>query len=1063
MSRRKAAVDEAETPKRRGTKFVPLEDVPEPGLSQRARELLALGICGFALYLFLSLATFRVATAAGIPSAGLENLGGAVGYYLALAIVCPLGLAGWVLPAVMLGAGIALFIGRQVDKPILKANGALAFAMMLAILLAGRDGAAGFRDITPFSAGGVFGATVSPSLDAAFGGSGRLLIVGFGLLVSLLLVTEWLFSQMLIRGLLAAEEFWQRLREQLRARWRQRFGPAIAVGGAAVDGGTMDEAGGSDGAAVAEDSDEAGVEAASKPKSRRRRRRQQIAEEREAVRATNAPEAPAAPAEPAADEGGAASDAGPAEAEAVEAAPAPLDPAAEQAAVEAALQLEPEDAADEPAGEAPAGKGRGRSRVAADAESATSAAAAGEDAAAVDASSAAAPAAADSASDGAAPKRPPVRIQITRKKPTRRKKRKKSVQSNLPFDEAYPFPPFELFREAVQEDLGETAEALSRGGESIVSKLEKFKIEAEVVAASVGPAVTQYELRLAEHIRVNKITSFESDLAAALRAVSVRVVAPIPGKDTVGIEVPNPERQKVYMRDLLDQFGRSEDHGIPLYLGKDVAGTPIVEDLARMPHLLIAGTTGSGKSVCINAILLSILVTRTPAQVKLILVDPKMVELQAYKRVPHLCCDVVTNMKKAPAVLQWAVDEMEHRYTMLSAAGVNHIRNYNRLGQQEVERRIGKPLEPDRVQLPYIVIVIDEFADLMNVAQNEVEDSIQRLAQKSRAVGMHVILATQRPSSEVITGIIKANLPCQIAFRVNRRIDSRVILDANGAEKLLGHGDMLYMPPGGGALMRAQGAFVADEELAAVIQHLEDHGQEPQFNRDLVQTQSSSRPSPAKTDELYNDAVEVVLGQQRGSATLLQRALSVGYTRATRLLELMEADGLVGPFVGSKSRDVLLTLDEWKQREEEMAAALEELEDDEEYEEVDDDEPEDGELEDGDGAAEASLDDVPFVVAESDTAAALEASAEEEQSEDEGAEEEGESAEEEEEEEEEEGEEESEEEEDEEEGEEEEEEEEDEDEDEDEEEYEEEEEEDGDEAEDEGEDEGEDEDEEEER
>ncbi|MCA8951755.1 MAG: DNA translocase FtsK, partial [Planctomycetes bacterium] len=575
----------------------------------------------------------------------------------------------------------------------------------------------------------------------------------------------------------------------------------------------------------------------------------------------------------------------------------------------------------------------------------------------------------------AAKKRPPMKIRIGGKSGKKRaamRRKRKASQSTLPFDEAYPFPPFELFREPEHDDISETAEALARGGESIVSKLANFKIEAEVVAASVGPAVTQYELRLAEHIRVNKVASFESDLAAALRAMSVRIVAPIPGKDTVGVEVPNQERQKVYMRDLLDQFGRSEDLGIPLFLGKDVAGNPIVEDLARMPHLLIAGTTGSGKSVCINAILLSILVTRTPAQVKLILVDPKMVELQAYKRVPHLCCDVVTNMKKAPAVLQWAVDEMENRYAILSAAGVNHIRSYNRLGQQEIEKRLGKAVEPDRIRLPYIVIVIDEFADLMNVAQNEVEDSIQRLAQKSRAVGMHVILATQRPSSEVITGIIKANLPCQIAFRVNRRIDSRVILDSNGAEKLLGHGDMLYMPPGGGALLRAQGAFVSDEELGAVIRHLEERGQEPQFNRDLVQTQSSSRPSAAKSDELYNEAVEVILGQQRGSATLLQRALSVGYTRATRLLELMEQDGLVGPFVGSKSREVMLTLDEWKQREEAIADELAALEDGEEFdgdaaefeadevdaelddadEDAEDEDAEDGDAEDGDAEDE---------------------------------------------------------------------------------------------------------------
>jgi S-DNA-T family DNA segregation ATPase FtsK/SpoIIIE len=508
-------------------------------------------------------------------------------------------------------------------------------------------------------------------------------------------------------------------------------------------------------------------------------------------------------------------------------------------------------------------------------------------------------------------------------KPKLPPKPKKVAQRTLPFDEQYPFPPVELFKEPLQADVGQTAQVLQKNSEAIVGKLQSFGLAAEVVGISVGPAVTQYELRLADGIRVGKLVGFEADLAAALKAVSVRVVAPIPGKDTIGIEVPNQERQRVYLRELLDQFGQSEHLAIPLFLGKDVAGNPIVEDLARMPHLLIAGTTGSGKSVCINAILLSILMTRTPAQVKLILVDPKMVELQSYKGVPHLCCEVVTNMKKAPGVLQWAVDEMENRYALLSAAGVNHIRSYNRLGQQELNKRLKRELEPDRVHLPYIVLVIDELADMMAVAQNEIEESIQRLAQKSRAVGMHVILATQRPSTDVITGVIKANLPCQIAFKVNRKIDSRVILDSNGAEKLLGFGDMLYLPPGGGAIVRAQGTFVADEELQGVVKFLEEQGQRPNFLPDLVQSQSSSRPGMAEKDALYREAVEVILGQQRGSATLLQRALAVGYTRATRLLEMMEEDGLVGAFQGSKSREVLMTLEEWKAREAAIAAELE--------------------------------------------------------------------------------------------------------------------------------------------
>ena len=536
----------------------------------------------------------------------------------------------------------------------------------------------------------------------------------------------------------------------------------------------------------------------------------------------------------------------------------------------------------------------------------------------------AAPAPAAEAAAGAAPAAPaPPRSAPRKFKIVRPKPKPPKAQQDLPFNPAYPFPPIELFREIALADDGAAREIIEKNAEAIEKKLASFRIEGKVVGVSPGPAVTQYEVRLAEGIKVSKIVAYEADLAAALMAVSVRVVAPIPGKDTIGVEVPNSERQIVVMRELLEQFGRAEHLAIPLFLGKDVAGKPIVEDLTRMPHLLIAGTTGSGKSVCINTILLSILMSRTPDRVRLILIDPKMVELQAYRKVPHLSCEVVTNMKKAPGVLQWAVEEMEKRYALCSAAGVNHIATYNKLGQQELEKRLQRPVDPKEANIPYQVLVIDELADLIVVAQNEVEESIQRLAQKSRAVGIHVILATQRPSADVITGVIKANLPCQIAFRVNRKIDSRVILDVSGAEKLLGHGDMLYMPPGSTGLVRAQGTFVSDEEIRRVVEFLLAQGQVPAFLPDLVQKETGGSRSPQDTDELYEKAVEVILGQQRGSATLLQRALAVGYTRATRLLELMEEDGLVGPFNGSRSRDVMMTLEEYQQR---AAALAEELE-----------------------------------------------------------------------------------------------------------------------------------------
>ena len=864
---------ELESKPKRGTRFVPAEDVLEPGMSQRSREVVALALCGFALYAMLSLATFRLADLDGAPPSGtFQNLGGVVGYYLSLGFTRTLGLAGWVPFLLLLAFAILLFLGRRCERITIKMLGAVCFAAMLSILFAGRDGQAGVLPATPYGAGGVFGATVSPKLDAAFGGTGRLLLVWFGALLSLLIATEWMFSQLLLRAFSALD--------QVVRRWFRR--PVVAGVGSV---------------------DDLGEDVVPKPRRRRNPKAVVIEEEEEEEEEELEDEEEEVELEDEDEDEDEDEEEGEEEGEELE-----------------EEEEEEEEAEEEEEVAAPATRSRRRSRAARQAT------------AEVESESEQVSVAEEDSEPEPDPEvvlEPPQQMVIRSKVRAKRRRRKAPSQSTLPFAD-YPFPSVELFQESQEGDVGMTSEALNKGGAAIVSKLANFKIEAEVVACNVGPAVTQYELRLAESIRVNKIIGFESDLASALKAVSVRVQAPIPGTDLIGIEVPKKKREKVYMRDLLDMFGRSEEHAIPLYLGKDVAGKPIVEDLAKMPHLLIAGTTGSGKSVCINTILLSILMTRTPEQVKLILVDPKMVELQAYKKVPHLCCEVVTNMKKAPGVLQWAVDKMESRYAMLLAAGVNHIGNYNRLGQQELAKRMGREPEPESVYLSYIVIVIDEFADLMNVAAKEVEELIQRLAQKSRAVGMHIILATQRPSSEVITGIIKANLPCQISFKVNRKIDSRVILDVNGAEKLTGYGDMLYVPPGGEAITRAQGTFVSDEELQGVVQFLDEQGQKPSYDPELVQRQTSSRPSSASVDDRYNEAVEVIVGQQRGSATLLQRALAVGYTRATRLLELMEDNGVVGPFVGSKSREVMLTLEEWHaQLEAESEAA-----DDDEYEDV---------------------------------------------------------------------------------------------------------------------------------
>ncbi len=861
---------------RKGPRFVPVEDAPGPGLSARSRELIAFCVLGFCVYLLLALATFaaRGPDAVDIPRGTLINLGGTVGYYFAHGLTFVLGWAAWVPCLFGIAFGISMFLGRRVERPAFKALGIVVFTAMLSLMFAGADG--GVHEaarLTPYGPGGRFGANLSPKISLAFGSSGRILLLAFGAIVSLLLATEWMFSELLDRTFV-----------RLERAFRHVFAPRPSLAGGAGD---LDEL-------VDEE------EAVTRPRWYERIRlpwKSRLEEDEEFEEEEEGEEEEED--EELDDEEEVEEDEEVEEEEDEEAEAEEEERGVEEPPAEPVAEVEAPEVAAEPA---------------------------------------------------------PSPLPVKRRKPRRKKRRLKPKQPELPFAEPYPFPPIDLFREPPETEDSESEAKLDENKAAIERRLKSFKIDAKVVAASVGPAVTQYELELAEGIKLSKLTSYEADLAAALKAVSVRVVAPIPGKGTVGVEVPNAQRQVVVMRELLDEFGSDEDAAIPLMLGRDVAGVPIIEDLAKMPHLLIAGTTGSGKSVCINSILLSILMLRTPQQVRLILVDPKMVELQTYKNMPHLACSVVTNMKKAPGVLEWAVAEMERRYELLSQVGVNHIRGYNKLGQEEVEKRLGKPIDPADVYLPYQVLVIDELADLMTVAQKEVEESIQRLAQKSRAVGLHVILATQRPSSDVITGIIKANLPCQIAFKVNRKIDSRVILDANGAEKLLGHGDMLFVPTSSQQLVRAQGTFVREEEIHAVVGYLEENGPKPAFIPDLVQTETGKRRSPKDRDDLYEEAVEVILGQQRGSATLLQRALSVGYTRATRLLEMMEADGVVGPFVGSKSREVMLTLDEWKAREAAIQEELEALEEGEEYEDEDGEDVEEVD-EDGDADEEYVEDD----------------------------------------------------------------------------------------------------------
>jgi len=430
--------------------------------------------------------------------------------------------------------------------------------------------------------------------------------------------------------------------------------------------------------------------------------------------------------------------------------------------------------------------------------------------------------------------------------------------------------------------------------------LAEFGIEASCVSIDRGPTVTRYELSPAPGVKLNRIVSLADDLALVMKTASCHIVAPIPGKGTIGVDVPNTKTTTVYIRDLL-AAREMQRLGSPLTLaiGKDVSGNTVVEDLRGCPHLLIAGATGSGKTVCLNSLLTGILYQASPDQVKFLMIDPKMVELVQFNDIPHLVAPVVTDAKRAAAALGWAVQEMERRYQRLAAAGARNIDVYN---QKVKDGTHASELGP----MPFLIVVIDELADLMMICSQDVEDAITRLSQLSRAVGIHIILATQRPSVDVITGVIKANFPARIAFQVASKVDSRTILDANGADKLLGRGDLLFLRPGTAKPIRAQGCLVTDEEIERVVSHLKAQRQ-PTYNEDLLAKQE--KPADAlitEKDELYEMAKKLVLESGQASTSLLQRRLRLGYGRAARILDLMEQEGIVGPPQGSRPREVLV-------------------------------------------------------------------------------------------------------------------------------------------------------------
>jgi len=474
----------------------------------------------------------------------------------------------------------------------------------------------------------------------------------------------------------------------------------------------------------------------------------------------------------------------------------------------------------------------------------------------------------------------------------------------------YRLPPLEILDDPPPLAERELKNKTYDESEILESTLEDFGIESRVVGIERGPAITRYELQIAPGVKVGKVKALDNDIALTMKAKSVRILAPIPGKAAIGIEVPNTNTNLVYMREMIEspEFKKGR-HILPLTIGKDISGTPIVADLTAMPHLLIAGATGSGKTVCINSIIVSLLFSRTPDEMKLILVDPKKVEMASFHRLPHLLCPVITDAGQAALALAWVIKEMEDRYDLCARAGVRNIAAYNASRRAAMAAaKGGGPDDELPDSMPYIVLLIDELADLMLVASREIETAIARLAHLSRAVGIHLILATQRPSVDVITGIIKANLPGRISFKVAAKVDSRTVLDAGGADKLLGNGDLLFLPPATDQLIRAQGTFCHDHEINNVVAFV-TRQRSPSFEKEMFRKPSvavDDIDGGGGSDELLEEAIDVIRKTDQASVSMLQRKLKIGYSRAARVMDQLEQKGVVGPYKGTKARDILI-------------------------------------------------------------------------------------------------------------------------------------------------------------
>ena len=524
--------------------------------------------------------------------------------------------------------------------------------------------------------------------------------------------------------------------------------------------------------------------------------------------------------------------------------------------------------------------------------------------------------------------KPPVPKPVSRVKPARPAKAAHPAGGkSSDKDQSYDLPSTKLL-EAPHTGYSEGQELVAQQRRGILQQtLNDFNVAAQVEGYQTGPVITMFELSLAPGVKVSQVANLCNDIARTLAVPGVRIVSPLPGRDTIGIEVPNIEKEIVRISELMALAPQAEQKmKLPLYFGKDASGDPIIEDLARMPHMLIAGTTGSGKSVCINSIIMAMLMTRSPEEVRLILVDPKMVEMAAFEQIPHLLCPIVNDMHKAEEILEWAATKMDERYEVLKEAGVKNLASFNKLSPEQIYKRFGAETDEDKLRtptsMPYYVIIIDELADLIMTSSKEVEEHVIRIAQKARAVGIHLILATQRPSANVVTGLIKSNMPCRVSFRVASRQESRIVLDQNGAEVLLGQGDMLFLRPGSSSLARAQGTYVDDSEIYSIVEEIKEKNGPPNYNTEL--TKLNARPSGGadggERDPLFDKGVEIVLTSQRGSVSLLQRRLSVGYSRASRIIDQMAESGLLGDYKGSQARECLITLEDWHEMQNSIAA-----------------------------------------------------------------------------------------------------------------------------------------------